>query len=368
MDTVENCIEEITNSLHKIEDPGQLQNVHRWVIKLTTGEPNGLKEDYLRLLEYTIKSGDLREPFDSPPKEGRLPGLSELVRRPSSPSPCSPEERNRSALSAGGCGLPDYVKDCTAKDRTGPEPCPELVGIIEQTNCEIASLQRFMADVQRYTCDGGKLMEQVCGQMMDDYLQAAEAVFDDRAQKLSDSLAKEQVALLLRYRNEKQRMISRAQILLDYVRELMPKFIHSEYIVEPEAYMKRLIMEKKNAILAKNTDGDDKNSTTSAEQADSSATDIEHKKLLSALVWLRSEEDRSECENLALVERFESIVVAIDAASRRRTANECQAKTQRSELRCELDSLRKKSAMQVAQIDDYVDKISAEKTESRPLC
>lgn len=365
---MDNCIEEITNSLYKIEDPGQLSNVHRWVVKLTTGDPTGLKADYLRLLEYTLKSDNFREPFDGPPPDGRLPGLNELVRRPSSPTPYCPEKRTRCALAAGGSGIRGEVRrgevrrdaGCPGNGGDDADACPELASLIAQTNSNTASLQKFMADAQRYTCDGGRLMVQVCGQLMDDYLRSAEAVFDDRAQKLGDALAKEQVALLLRYRTAGMRVISRAQILLDHARELMPAFIYSEYVVEPDAYMKRIVLEKRSAVSG--TGPDDNNG------ADGGLSDLEQKKLMSALIWLRSEVDRADCENVSLVDRYETVVAAIDATNRKRTDNECLAKTRRNELRAQLDCLRKKSAEQVALIDSYVAKISSEKSESVPSC
>lgn len=343
---MDNCIEEITNSLYKIEDAGRLSNVHRWVVKLTTGPPSGLKTDYLRLLEYTVKSDNFRGPFDGPPPDGRLPGLDQLARRPSSPSASCPAKRTRRALAAGGSGVPD-----------GVDACPELAGLVAQTDRETVSLQTFLADVQRYTCDGGRLMGRACAQMMDDYLRSAEAVFDDRAQKLGDALAKEQVALMLRYRTAGMRVISRAQILLDHVRELMPAFIYAEYAAEPDAYMKRIVAEKRTAAVSGTTPDDDE-----------LMTDVHQKKLMSALIWLRSEVDRADCENASLVDRYETVVAAVDATNRKRTDNECLAKTRRNELRAQLDCLRKKSAEQVALIDGYVAKISSEKSESVASC
>lgn len=386
LNTMNNCIDEITNSLHKIKDPGQLSNVRRWVIKLTAGEPDSLKADYLRLLEYALKSDDFLKPFDRPPPDDRLPKLHELARRPPSRRP---EGRTRSALAAGGgCGNPDKArrtKDCAgngpgncpgkkeAAAAAAADACPELVGLIGRTNGDTASLQKFMADAQRYTCDGGRLMGQVCGQLMDDYLQSSAAVFDDRAQKLGDALAKEQVALLLRYRAAGMRMVSRAQILLDHVSELMPTFMYASYASEPDAYMRRIIAEKKNAVSgsAGPAGPADKNNDCGGSPPsgrDGDENDAEHTKLLSALVWLRSEVDRADCENANLVDRYEFIVAAISAANRKKTDNECLAKTQRNELRCQLDALRKTSAEQVALIDGYVEKISSEKSESGISC
>lgn len=407
------CIDEITNFLHKINNPVHLSNVHDWVIKLTTGEPNSWKTDYLRLLEYTLKSEDgIQEPFMSSPPDNLFSDCNVSARSSRSLAAdaamvTSSYYERISSLTAGGGSTSDegftdvsenYVKECissicgqkpnrpeaTTKSETVArtvsdnwseiEPHPELVNLLKRMEYESVSLQQFMGDVKRYTCDSGQLMFSVADELLGDFQKTAEVAYDDRTQKLGDALAKEQVTLLIRYRKNGNRMLSRAQILQDHLRELMPSFQYEKYLVDPEQHIRTNIL-KKNAVVKKtvsdlldvmknNDDGDVGNDPSSGEDR-MDATMMHQKKMTCALNWLRSEVVRADCENTMLRKRYDIVVAAIAKASKRKVSNECQAKTEQREARNQLNELRNESAKQIELIDLYVERISMERASHK---
>lgn len=398
------CIDEITNLLHKINDPVHLSNVHDWVIQLTTGEPNSWKTDYLRLLEYTLKSTDgVQEPFRSPPPKNLFSDCNALAGSSRSlvadaVTATSAHYKRISSLAAGGestsdgCftdASEDHVNACmssicrqqpnmpgtVSKNRSEIEPHPELVNLLKRMDCESVSLQQFMGDVKRYTCDSGQLMFSVADELLGDFQKAAEVAYDDRTQKLGDALAKEQVTLLIRYRKNRNRMLSRAQILQDHLRELMPSFQYEKYRVDPDRHIRTNIL-KKIAVVNKtvndgldvvknNDDGGDAGNDSPSSDDRMNAMMMHQKKMTCALNWLRSEVVRADCENTMLRKRYDIIVAAIANASKRKLNNECQAKIEQRKARQELEKLRNESAKQVELIDLYVERISMERVSHK---
>lgn len=361
-------INEITNLLHRIKDPRHLSNVHDWVIRLATGEPSDCKTDYLRLLEYTLKSedGTVREPFSRPPPpDGQLDRFG-LARRPRSDDEWR-DNRATGSLAAGGCCYGNLTADDWTlpmdRERDPPIPAPcELVNLIDQMDCETASLQRFVIDARRYTCDDGRLMAHVVDNLLDGYRQIAETVFQDRTCKLGDALAKEQVALLLRYRTNGQRMLSRAQIMLNHLRELMPTFRYDHYIAESDDQIRLQIEAMRTARSAS---GEGQEPPPDSEEHDDAA---QQKKLLCALNWLRSELERADCENATLIDRYDTVVAAIGVASKKKIASECRSKAEKREVKAKLDELRAQSSKQMALIDSLMEKISIYGTSNIPTC
>lgn len=354
------CIDQITGLLYKIKDPVHLSNVHDWVIKLTTGEPSTLKTDYLRLLEYALKSDDgegLQEPFTSPP----LDRLLEDLERRSSPvdSVAASVGGNEWRTSAGGgCGgvdTSDVNLSPKAADRP-PVASAALVDLLCRTDCETTSVQKFVVDTSPLTCDGSSLMSRVAGECLENFGRTAGAVFDERTQKLCDALAKEQVALLLRYRTNSQRMLTRAQILQDHVRELMPTFQYEEFLARPDEHVTKVLRAKK--IGGTGNANEPEPDTAQATNGDGDDAAMQQKKLMCALQWLRAEVERADCENVTLVERYDAVVAAIVVASNKKIANECRAKARKLEVQAELSEVRKKSSKQEALIDCYIGKMS----------
>lgn len=393
------CLDEITNLLYKIDDPVHLSNVHDWVIKLTTGEPSSCKTDYLRLLEYTLKSGEgIREPFVRPPPDGPLPDMNGLVRRPK-PSIVvndgghqedGDDHKRMVSLAAGGSACGGYDDDDDDDDdcrsilipfggskvaggrktvRTPVAACPtELVDMLCGTDCESVSLKKFVADVAPFTCDDGELLSQVANELLSDFQYTAQIAFEDRTQKLGNALAKEQVALLLRFRTTGQRMLSRAQVLQDYVRELMPKFQYDDFIARPETYVKQELARNPGKPKC-GSDDDQKARGSPGPVREVMDPAVEQKTLLCTLNWLRCEVERAECENTKLSDRHDAVVAAIVVASKKKIDNECQFTADKYNAKCKLDELRKQSAKQVSLIDCYMEKMSFQnRSEKRRPC
>lgn len=401
----------VTDLLWNIDDPALLANAHEWTVKLTTGEPSARKTDLLRPLKYTSKSdGIVGEPFSQPPPAGPLAAGLEARRPYDAATPIrrslaagSESQKNDDPCPVDGFKAEKDGDPCSRSDGREPKksndaddkakaPDAELTALVKRTtdgNDDGVSLHVFIARVQRHTRDGGALMRRVADQMLGDFRQMAEALQEDRALKLNDILAKEQVALLLRYRNNGQRMLSRAQILQDFVRELMPAFQYEDFVASPDEHIKAAIAKKRTAADEKvsekkdgtrgdkddattcpdedkktredgdgETGGDEGGTSLDAEDKDDGDDIVRQKKLLYALNWLRSEVERVECENAALGKRHDALVAAVGAANRTRTTNECRTKSKKHEARSELDDLRKRSAKQVARIDGLVEKIA----------
>lgn len=365
------CFDEITGLLHKIEDPVHLSNVHDWLIGLTTGEPSSCKSDYLRLLEQTLKSdGGVREPFVHPPPPALVTNLNGPCVRPPL---LLAKGRTEGWLAAGGggneCGCDsnsdtDDGTSCTdngsecrssftsecgpAAVAATPTARPDLVALLNRTDVQTATVQQLLADARVYTCDDGQLMIATVDEELGEFGTTAEAVFGERTQRLSDALAKEQATLLLRYRGNRQRVLSRAQILQDHVRELMPTFQYDDYAAEPDAYIRRMVANR----VSKNKDGG------GGAERDENEDVVRQKKSLCALNWLRSEMERADCEYEVLSKRHDAIAAAIGAADEKRIANEYRAADHKRKAKCELIELRRQSAKQIAQIDRYVERMS----------
>lgn len=229
---------------------------------------------------------------------------------------------------------------------------PGLTDLLNRADAGTMPLPAFLAEVRRNACDGGQLMDQAVDEMLTEFRRTVEAAFDDRARELGDALAKEQVALLLRHRTGEQRMISRAQILLDHLRELMPSFQYDQYAIDPDGYVRK--------ALAAGTCGPEANDNAGPppeDDDDQEGSGARRQKMTSALNWLRSEVTRADCENAALGKRYDAAVASVAAAGSRLLAEQCRAKELKAAARAELDGLRQKSAKQVALIDGYVEKI-----------
>jgi len=171
-------------------------------------------------------------------------------------------------------------------------------------------------------------------------------VFDERTQKLCDALAKEQVALMLRYRTNAQRMLTRAQILQDHVRELMPTFQYDEYLKHGDEHVIKVLRAKTGAA---GPDAED----AAPDEDDLDDAAMQQKKMMCALQWLRSEMERADCENMRLVERYDAVV-----ASNKKIVNDCRAKARKFEVQTELTEVRKEAVKQEALIDCYIGKMS----------
>ncbi|CAI6370847.1 unnamed protein product [Macrosiphum euphorbiae] len=146
--------------------------------------------------------------------------------------------------SAGG-GCCDVDTSTVNLSTTAADEPPALTDLLCRTDCKTTSVQKFVAATSPLTCDGSKLLSRVAGECLENFGWTAGAVFDERKQKLCDALAKEQVALLLRYRTTAQRMLTRAQILQDHVRELMPTFQYEEFLKRPDEHVTKVLLAKK---------------------------------------------------------------------------------------------------------------------------
>lgn len=353
------CIDQITGLLYKIKDPVHLANVHDWVVKLTTGEPDTCKTNHLRLLEYALKSDDVREPFTEPPPD------SPLSQPAGRQSVIMPSLLWHLRTAAGGCcgfagappaasATPIAASATPVAASATPVASSALAELMCRTDGQTTSVQKFVADAGPLTCDRGVLMGRVADEWLGDFGRTVGAVFDERTQKLCDALSKEQVALLLRYRTTAQRMLTRAQILQDHVRESMPTFQYDKFLRRPDEHIAEVLRAKKTGSGG-GADGPDQ-PELEPELDDSAA--MQQKKLMCALQWLRSEVERADCENVTLVKRYDAAVAAIVMASNKKIANECRAKARKLEVQTELDEFRKESAKQEALIDCYIGKMS----------
>lgn len=352
------CIDHITGLLHKIDDPVHLSNVHDWVIKLTTGKRSTVKTDYLKLLEHVLTSGEsIREPFVQPPPDGPLAGFKGLAR----PGP------GRWSLAAGGnsTGMKcqaEEVGSCSEEFMMGcreTDTCPELTELEKRTDGGTLTLQEFMAGAKLSSCDGGQLMDQAVDELLSEFRTTAEAAFEDRTRKLCDALAVEQATLLLRYRNNERRALSRAQILQDHLRELMPTFQYDEYMEGPDNHI-RLELAKIKAA-AEEVQGSRQNGMTDDGHPENGTDPVgQEKKMMRALDWLRTELNRADCENAALCNRYDAVMASIVAAGKAKIKNECRTKDRKRELKLELDELRRQSSEKAELIACYVQKLSSE--------
>lgn len=343
------CVDRITRSLYKIGDADRLSNVRDWVVKLTTGEPCPRKTDYLRVLAYALDGGGggggvVREPFASPPPDGPLADVNRLARA---------------------------ARPLPAGDDDGGSSSDELAGMPDDTAADgdAVSVQQFVADAGRYTRDGGRLMAQAADRLLDDFRRTAAAAFDDRARKLGDALAKEQAALLHRYRANGRRVLARAHILLDHVRELLPTFRYDRYVDDPDGHV-ALVMAERSAAASRCAGLATVPPPTGGVPSDDELDVLEdggggggamQKKMMCALNWLRSEVARVDCEHAALVRRYEAVVAAVAEAGERKAAEECRANEQKRSARADLARLRQQSAQQVALIDTYVERIGSDR-------
>ncbi|CAH1732286.1 unnamed protein product [Aphis gossypii] len=339
------CIDQITGLLYQIKEPGHLSNVHDWVVKLTSGEPNDRKSDYLRLLEYALKSDDgrvgVREPFTSPPPADLLSDPTGWLPPPSAVDrEC--EQRYAAGGSCGGVDAPDEGS-----------PGEALADLLCRTDSGATPVEKFVADAGPLTCDRGALMSTAAAECLGKFGRTAGAVFDERTEKLCDALAKEQVALMLRYRTNAQRMLTRAQILQDHVRELMPTFQYDEYLKHGDEHVIKVLRAKAGAA---GPDAEDAAPASDDDDLDDAA--MQQKKMMCALQWLRSEVERADCENVRLVERYDAVVAAIVVASNKKIANDCRAKARKLEVQTELTEVRKEAVKQEALIDCYIGKMS----------
>lgn len=78
--------------------------------------------------------------------------------------------------------------------------------------------------------------------MVEDFRKFVADVLESRAEHISDGLAKEQTALCNKYAYLRDRMMNRATVALDFLREALPVFDWYKYRDDPEGYMKRSIL------------------------------------------------------------------------------------------------------------------------------
>lgn len=260
----------------------------------------------------------------------------------------------------------------SVEETTPPGDDGQLARLLARTDVETTTARGFVAAARRTTSDGGRLMDRAVSELLDGYGRAVRVALDDRADRLSEALAREQAALMSRYEANAQRMLARAQILQDRVRQLVPGFQWDEYAADPDGYVGRAVRAKSRGgqVAAGRYGGQDDGGQDDGGRDDGqddggrdddgrNAVATRLKKAMATLDWLRSEVERADCETAELVGRHDAVAADVAAAGNRKVADEREARAQRLRAQTQLDELRQRSAQQVALVDGLVKTLSS---------
>lgn len=228
------------------------------------------------------------------------------------------------------------------------------------------------AQVGLNTCDEAALMMRVADGMIDDFREFATNVFESRLELISDSLIKDQIHLSETFEYLRHRMLNRATMALDFLRDNLPTFTWNLYQIEPDSYMKREILRRMpNATLATSASGDalqgcatrrPGNGTTAGasddvESANANKEEEDHarqnaiKKMLYSLNWLRTDMKRGECDNKRFIEQHKELTISLSEITYRISEAQCQSANEIERLVNQLTTLKRQSADQTMTID-----------------
>lgn len=200
--------------------------------------------------------------------------------------------------------------------------------------------------------------------MVDDFRAFASDVFESRTEHISDGLAKEQAALDAKYSYLAHRMFNRATIALDFLREAVPLFSWSKYWLDPNAYLKRLILATVPPVDGQQDGGGNGDDGVAGgggghgqDESEEGAQQSSVKKLLYALNWLRAEVTRADCEGQLLFEQRNQLTTSLADQNGQLSAAQCRSAGEIDRLKNELTLLRKQSADQTANIDRLMEAV-----------
>lgn len=209
--------------------------------------------------------------------------------------------------------------------------------------------------------------------MLDDFREFATDVFESRAEHISDGLAKEQMLIVDKYTYLEHRMLNRATVALDFLREVMPTFNWYKYRENGEAYLKRLISRQPPVAAAFGGPGaggggadvavpvgappiDDENDDDEDGNDVDAQRSVATKKLLYTLNTLRTDLTRIECEGQRLYEQRNGLLATMAESNAELSAVQCRSSGDVNRLKDELAALQRHSAEQTVTIDRLMEK------------
>lgn len=229
------------------------------------------------------------------------------------------------------------IQRVAAVDNTAD--CVLLTALDTVDGC--VGLQRFFREVAVHTCDRGALLVRVTGELLCDFRSFVDDMFSNRVTQIGMVLAREQMSVRDRYADLEGRTLNRAQLALMHVKNLMPTFVWQRYATE-KGYLKTLV----TSLCPEDAHADD-----------TDADDIRGQSLLYQLNWLRSEIDRTECENHGLKEQHSKFIVELAEINKKIADVQCQAANDMAAKVAELEALKAKSSEQECTIDRLMETI-----------
>lgn len=212
-----------------------------------------------------------------------------------------------------------------------------------------------ISQVSLYTCDQGAVLMKVAEELLDNYQAILSDVFDSQTEHISDSLAKEQIALNSKYTYLKHRTLNRATVALKFLIEVMPMFNWFKYGEDPDTYLKRMIVLQQSVVDA--ADGGDfqQDEAVVSSDCDDGKNDAEYddedgirhsavKKLLYVLNSVRAEATRADVENNRLLKESAELTANLDKSRKHLSMYRCQSSDNVNRFKVKLILLQKRSA------------------------
>jgi len=198
----------------------------------------------------------------------------------------------------------------------------------------------------------------VSDELLDNFRIFAKEVFECRTEHISDGLSKEQMMLKDKYTYLQHRMLNRATVVYDFLREVMPTFNWSKYQDNSHIHMKQLVLRHIAPPITtyKENDEDDIDNQQS----------IVLKKLLYTLNSLRSEVTRVECEEQRLNEQHNKLLVSVTEANTNLLAIQCQSSADVERHKNEFTLLLQRSAEQTITVDRLMESIQLAMQQNQP--
>lgn len=201
--------------------------------------------------------------------------------------------------------------------------------------------------------------------MLDDFREFATDVFESRAEHISDGLAREQMLMNDKYTYLEHRMLNRATVGLNFLRETMPAFNWYKYQDSVDGYLKRLISRQipaagrsskdanchEDDAAATDNRADDDDNDDGDDEDDDVQRSVALKKLLYTLNRQRSDVTRVECEGQRLYEQRNELLATLAECNAKLSAIQSRSSGDVTRLKDELTLLKKQSADQTVTVD-----------------
>lgn len=206
----------------------------------------------------------------------------------------------------------------------------------------------------------------VADELLDDYRAILSDVFDSQTEHISDGLAREQMALNDKYTYLEHRTLNRATVALDFLRDVMPMFDWYKYGEDPDAYLKRTILQQSedDAVDA----GDSRDEAAGGggcgrDDGDGGDGDgVRHaavRNLLYGLNTARAEMTRVDMEHDRLLRESDELTADLDRSRKHWSEYRCQSSNNVNRFKVELVLLRKRSADLMDTIDRLTKSVQA---------